>query len=459
MVDLRTAPLDEDYGEPFIPPHAIGAEQAVLGGLLHDNRSWDRIYDVVSERDFYRETHRVIWRAIERQIEANKPADAVLVASLVDGELRQYVHELWAETPSAVNIRQHAQLVRDKSILRSLIAAGSEITESAREHAADPQEAAERAEALVLGVMDRNVTDAAREPVTIYQAVSDAIDWLDADRAAGIPTGYTALDAMLAGGGLQPEQFVIIAGRPSMGKSALSYCIAEHAAVAGKSVAYFALETSRREIGVRAVRWHEGKLGRAEALSFFHALPLVIDDSPAVGLSHIRVRLRRIRRQRGLHLVIVDYLQLMRHRSESRLQEVSEISRGLKAIAKEFQVPVIAVAQLNRQTEARTDRRPLLSDLRESGQIEQDADTIMMVYREAYYDANAKHMEGYGEVFVRKNRDGQTGEALLRWDGPRTRWIDYTGDRPVKAGGNDAALIPGDSNRVRPFKPRGDDAA
>jgi len=257
---------------------------------------------------------------------------------------------------------------------------------------------------------------------------------------------------MLSGGGMQPEQLIIIAGRPSMGKSALSYCFAEHTVRDGKTCAYFALETSRRELSVRALRWHESMLpgGRDEAIAFLSALPMVIDDSPAITLSHMRIRLRRIRRTRGLHLVVVDYLQMMRHRAESRLQEVSEISRGLKSIAKEFGVPVLVVAQLNRQTEGRTDRRPMLSDLRESGQIEQDADVIMMCYRDEYYDANT-HLKGFGEILVRKNRDGPIGDALLRWDGPRTRWIDYFGERPAPA-------VQAGSVNVKEFRPRGDAA-
>lgn len=415
-----------------MPPHSLEAEQAVLGCMLLDNRVYDRIYDAVSERDFYAANHRAIWRTAAKLIEANKPADAITVSELVEiDDALNVLAELVQNAPSGVNARRHAEIVREKGILRSLITAAADIGETAWQHGIDAQEAAEQAEARILAVLDNEARDEAREPVTLKEAVFEAADWLDADRTAGIPTGYAALDAMLTGGGMQPEQLIVIAGRPSMGKSALSYCIAERAGLDGKTVAYFALETSRREIGVRALRWHQAQLGRSEALRILSEPPVIIDDSPAIGLAHMRIRLRRIRRKRGLHLVVVDYLQLMRHRSESRLQEVSEISRGLKAISKEFGVPVIAVAQLNRQTEGRVDRRPMLSDLRESGQIEQDADVIMMCYRDEYYDANS-HLKGFGEVFVRKNKDGPTGDALLRWNGPLTRWIDYTGDRPAE---------------------------
>jgi len=455
LVDIRSSeppPIEDGYSPLRIPPSAVDAEAAVLGGILHNTRAYDVVYDMIAERDFYHRDHRAIWALLVKQIEKNKPADPITIMDLADAETRAKVIEILHGTPSIVQVRDYALLVRSKSILRSLIAAANEITEQAWAHGVDALEAAEKAEALVLGIMDKDARDETREPVSIYQAVSDAVDWLDADRTAGIPTGFTRLDAALSGGGLQPEQLVVIAGRPSMGKSALSYCIAEQAAVAGKSVAYFALETSRREIGVRALRWHEPSMGRDQALTWFHSLPMVIDDTPAVTLSHIRVRCRRIRRQKGLHLIVVDYLQLMRQRAGSRLEEVSEISRGLKAIAKEFECPVIAVCQLNRNVESRPDKRPQLSDLRESGQIEQDADVVLMCYREAYYSAEAA-MQEYGEIFVRKNKDGPVAEALLRWDGPRTRWIDYMGERPARSQDQETVMA-GDSSRVRQFRPK-----
>ena len=455
MVDIRRGdepPIDDGYSAVKMPPVSLEAEAAVLGGILHNSRAYDSIYDVISERDFYNRDHRAIWTLIAKQMEKNRPVDAITILDLSDEETKPKVIEILHETPSLVRVQDYAKIVRSKSILRSLIAAGHEIAEQAWEHGVDAMEAAERAEAVVLGIMDKDARDEQREPVTIYQAVSDAVDWLDSERTAGIATGYTAIDAALSGGGLQPEQLVIIAGRPSMGKSALSYCIAEHTAAAGKTVAYFALETSRREIGVRALRWHEPKLGRRDALTWFNTLPMVIDDTPAITLSHIRIRCRRIRRQQGLHLIVVDYLQLMRQRAQSRLEEVSEISRGLKAIAKEFECPVVAVCQLNRGVEQRPDKRPVLSDLRESGQIEQDADVVLMCYRDEYYNADSPE-KGFGDIFVRKNKDGPVADALLRWDGPRTRWIDYLGERPRSA----ETVVAGDSTKVRAFKPRGAD--
>lgn len=453
MVRITSAPPSDevDYTQSGnIPPCAIEAEQALLGGILHDNRAYDRVYDLVGERDFYNRDHRAIWSLIAKQIERNKPADAITILDMADEQARQTIAAIFANTPSIVNVAHYAEIVRTKSILRSLITAGLEIAETANTLGADAQEAAERAEQLVLGIMDKDARDASTEPVSIYQAVSEAVDWLDSDRTAGIRTGFAALDAMLPGGGLQPEQLVVIAGRPSMGKSSLSYQIAEAAADADKPVAYFALETSRREIGVRALKWHEQSKPRIDALDWFNRLPMMIDDTPAITLAHMRIRCRRIRRQRGLGLIVVDYLQLMRQRAQSRLEEVSEISRGLKAIAKEFNVPLIAVCQLNRSVESRPDKRPVLSDLRESGQIEQDADVVLMCYRDEYYDANSPE-KGYGEVFLRKNKDGPTGAAFLRWIGHMTRWVDYNGPRP---GADADPVMAGDSRKVRAFRPK-----
>lgn len=452
MVSLVTSepPDYEGPGVLRMPPHANEAEQALLGGILHNPRAYDVVFDLVTEHDFYRASHRALWRLISERIDAGKQVDPITILDLADDETRDLIPLLLNNVPSVVNVRQYATLIRGKSHLRQMIAAGTEMAERAFALGADPQELLERAEAAVLRIADGSASQDDREPVTIYQAVSEAIDFMDSDRTSGISTGYSRLDAMLSGGGLQPEQLVIIAGRPAMGKSALSYCIAEHAAVNGKSVAYFALETSRREIGVRAVRWHEQKLGRRDALKFFADLPITIDDTPAITLSHIRVRCRRIKRLKGLDLIVVDYLQLMKCRAQSRLEEVSEISRGLKAIAKEFGVPAVALCQLNRSVESRPDKRPQMGDLRESGQIEQDADTVLMCYRDEYYNADT-HLQGYGEILVRKNRDGPQGDALLRWDGPHTRWIEYLGERPTPP---QQPVLAGDSGTVKAFKPR-----
>ena len=453
MVDIRTPepppPEDDGYNGAKIPPNSVSAEAALLGGILHNSRAYDAVYDLVSERDFYNRDHRTIWTIIAKQIEKNRPADAITILDMADEETRPAVINLLHETPSIVRVQDYAKLVREKSILRSLIVAGQEIAEQAWEHGIDAQDAAEQAEARVLSILDKEARDESREPVTIYQAFSQAVDWIDTPRKDGVQTGLYAIDQLLDGG-LQPEQLIVVAGRPSMGKSSLTYQIAERTARHGQTAAYFALETSVREIGKRGYKYHEAKVGRSEALRMFADVPLLIDDTPAIGLSHIRMRCRRIRRQKGLHLIVIDYLQLMKQRAQNRLEEISEISRGLKAIAKEFGVPVIAVSQLNRSVEQRPDKRPVLSDLRESGQIEQDADIVLMCYRDEYYN-EASLEKGLGDIFVRKNRDGATGGALLRWNGPYTRWHNFDGERPSKA----ETVVAGDSSKVRAFKPKG----
>lgn len=414
------------------PPYSEDAEQSVLGALLIDNKAYDRIYDLVAEHDFYRATHRAIWRVISELIERNKPADVITVSEAL-GDEAPYVLGLAQGIATSVNIRAYAQIVRDKSLLRQLTAAGSEIAETALQQGIDPQQCVEQAEAKILGILDRDAKEREQEPVSLKTAVFDAVDWIETRHEDGIKTGYHGIDAMFPNGGMQAEQLIVIAGRPGMGKSSLAWCVAEHAAAAGKPVVYFAMETSAREIGRRALLWHESLTDRTAATKHLAALPITIDATPSISLSHLRIRLRRLRRQSGLGLVVVDYVQLMRHRAENRLQEVSELSRGLKAVAKEFSVPVIAVCQINRAAEGRTDRRPIMSDLRESGQLEQDADAIIMLYRDEVY-APLSHLKGFGEALVRKMRDGPTGDVLLRWDGPRTRWLDHDGPWPEAPG-------------------------
>ena len=438
-------------------PADINAERAVLGIIMVQNAAYDRVYDLIGEQDFYRSDHRQVWCAVSRLIEKNKPADVITVADALQaaGQLEDMgglsmLGAITAAAPAPVNVRAHATIVRERAILRRLAAAAMDIGELARQPGIEAAEAAEQAEAKVLGVLDADSMHEQREPETLHLISHEAADWLDSDRTAGIPTGYGKLDAMLCGGGLQPEQLVIIAGRPSMGKSALAWCIAENASRT-QTVAYFALEMSRRELGVRSLRWHQSLTSRLDALKHMSEAKLLIDDTAAIGLSAMRIKLRRIRRKRGLGLVVVDYMQLMSHRAESRLQEVSAISRGLKAIAKEFAVPVLAVAQLNRGAENRTDQRPMLADLRESGQLEQDADVVMMVYRDDYYRPET-HLKGFGEILIRKNRDGAVGDVLLKWVPEHTRWIDHHGPWPEKPEEQKQG-----QQTVRQFRPRTSD--
>jgi replicative DNA helicase len=416
------------------PPHSIEAEQSLLGALLLDNQAFDRVADLVTGEDFYRDDHRRIWRHVVRLIEAGKPADLVTVSDSIEASEDKdktggpaYLGALAQNTPSALHIRRYAELVRDKRILRQLAKAASDVMQKALSSSVDPKELAEEAGAAFLGI---EVDQKPAEMVDFGAAVVEAVEWED-NPAKGLRTGFPDVDKMLPHG-LMPGDFIIIAGRPSMGKTAFAINIGEHVA-ARAPVAVFSLEMTRRKIAGRALRYHESLLGRDGAVDHLSALTLHIDDTAAIGLGYMRLRLRRLQRKHGLALAVVDYLQLMQAQgAENRTQEVSQLSRGLKALAKEFCIPVVAVAQLNRAVEGRADNRPVLSDLRESGQIEQDADVIAFVYRDEYYHPDTA-LRGIAEVLVRKNRDGATGTAHLRFIPEHTRFKPLDGPLPVAA--------------------------
>lgn len=405
----------------LLPPHSIEAEQSVLGSLLLDARAFEHI-GWLTQRDFYSSQHRAIYGAIVGLIESGIDPDPILVCErLRAGEFLEiaggipYVGALAHSMPSAANALQYAKIVQSRSRLRQLIGYSAEIGAAAHDPGANAEAVADAAENKLTAIF---VREAERDPVDFKTACFRAVDWLESDHQ-GLGTGLRDLDPIT--GGLKPGELILLAGRPSMGKSALAQQIAEHVGQQD-SVAYFSLEMSARQIGVRGFRWHRERIGSDEALRHAAGLKLIIDDTPAVTLAHIRIRCRRIRRKSGLGLIVIDYLQLMRApRTENRLQEIGEISRGLKSLAKEFDVPVIGVAQLSRAPTGRTDKRPELSDLRESGQLEQDADIVIMLYRD--------HPD-FCEALVRKNRDGATGMIGLRWNGPLTRFTDWAGPYP-----------------------------
>lgn len=423
-----------------LPPQAVEAEQSVLGGLLLRPDAYDRI-DWLRAEHFYRGDHRMIYAAIESLVEAGKQADTMLVGDVLRsrGELEQcggqgYLGSLAANIPSAANIHRYAELVLERWRLREILAKGTDIVDAAFQPGADPLAIAESAEAAFLNVLD---TSKGGEMVSFARAVGEAVDAREAPAETRVRMGFPRLDAMLKGG-LTAGQLVIIAGRSSMGKSALAWNAAEHVAT-HRMVAGFTLEMGRAELAERSLAFHETSLlGQAGAVSHLCGLTLQIDESPAVTVSHIRLRCRRIQRQHGLGLIVVDYLQLMSARGENRTQEVGAISRGLKALAKELQVPVIAVAQINRGVENRNDKRPMLSDLRESGDIENDADIVLMIYRDEYYNPNSE-ARGLAEILVKKQRNGPTGMVPLRFDGPTTRFHHYDGDMPSPAPAKKAA--------------------
>jgi replicative DNA helicase len=403
--------------DPYLqaPPNSAQAEQAVLGGLLLDNRAYDRINDTVSTADFYRHDHRDIWRAIVRLIESGKPADLVtVIAELPDHAA--YIGELFTGTPSAVNITHHAEIVRGKAVLRGIVSAGHDMAAQALMPGAEPMDTAEAAERLVLSVLQRDTEQS--EAVPYKLAVFEARDWMESDHH-GISTGLPTLDRFT--GGMQAGQLWVIGGRPSMGKSAIAMQIAEHVSI-DKPVAIYSLEMSKRQTAARSIRWHESLTGnRDKAIDHLSHLKMVIDDGGKLTPGLLRLKLRRIKRKQGLAVVVVDYMQLMSTtKPESRLQEVSEVSRSLKQMAKEFGCTIVAVCQLNRAAEQRTDKRPMMSDLRESGQLEQDADVVVMVHREEYYNPQTP-LNGIAELLVRKCRDGETGTVWCQWFGSLTR--------------------------------------
>ena len=440
-----------------IPPHSIEAEQSVLGGLLLDNAAFDKIADLVGESDFYRDEHKRIYRQIRKLLERSKPVDVVTVAESLDlaGEGSEtgglaYLGELAANTPSAANIRRYAEIVRERAILRKLVTAGDEIAGSAfSPMGRDPKQLLDEAEAKVFAIAEsgfRSETGFQHINPLLTQVVERIQELHDRDNPSditGVPTGYHDLDAKTSG--LQPGDLLIVAGRPSMGKTSFALNMAEHVAIeVGLPVAVFSMEMGGAQLAMRmlssvgkldAHRVRTGKLNDDEwsrlsfALGKMHEAPLYIDETPALNPIDLRARARRLHRQCGkLGLIVIDYLQLMSSASqgggENRATEISEISRSLKSLAKELSVPVMALSQLNRSLEQRPNKRPVMSDLRESGAIEQDADVIMFIYRDEVYNPDTPD-KGSAEIIIGKQRNGPIGMVRLTFIGEYTRFENF----------------------------------
>ncbi|HET7300019.1 MAG TPA: replicative DNA helicase [Oleiagrimonas sp.] len=436
-----------------LPPHSISAEQSVLGGLMLSQEAFDRVADRLGEDDFYRKDHRMIWRAINELAGKGMPCDAVTLgdwfetnglADMVGGA--SYIIELANATPSAANITAYAEIVREKSVLRQLIEAGTEITEDGYQPGGRKvQEVLESAEQKVFHIAEAGARGR-KNSVSMRDAVAEAFKILhqryeNRGQLTGLPTGFSDLDEMTAG--LQPSDLVIVAARPSMGKTAFSVNIAEHAAIRSKkAVAIFSMEMSSSQLAFRLIssigRIHQQHLRTGDlaeedwprvtsAITMLTEAKIFIDDTPALSPVELRSRARRLHREHGgLGLIVIDYLQLMQvpGSKENRATEISEISRGLKALAKELKVPVIALSQLNRSLEQRTDKRPMMSDLRESGAIEQDADVIMFIYRDEYYNPESPD-KGLAEIIVGKQRNGPTGTCKLTFLGQFTKFENH----------------------------------
>ena len=450
--------LDEVYGadpqiaQLRIPPHSIEGESSVLGGLLLDNGAWDRVSDLLSEGDFYRYEHRLVYAALGVLINASKPADVITVFEQLQSQGKAegigglaYLNSLAQYVPSASNIRRYAEIVRERAILRKLVSASDEIATNAF----NPKG---RLVASILDEAEQKIFNIGEEGSrmkrgfqTMDTLVVDLLDRVQemADNpndVTGVPTGFYDLDRMTSG--LQAGDLIVLAARPSMGKTAFAINIAEHVALKeGLPVAVFSMEMGAAQLAVRIV----GSIGRidqghlrtgkltdeewprlTEAIEKLRTISLHIDETAGLTASELRANARRLARQCGkLGLIVVDYLQLMSGSSgdnENRATELGEISRGLKMLAKELQCPVIALSQLNRSVETRPDKRPMMSDLRESGAIEQDADIIMFIYRDEYYTKDACKEPGVAEIIIAKQRNGPTGVCKLAFIRNLTRF-------------------------------------
>ena len=444
--------VDRQVAQLRIPPHSIEAESSVLGGLLLDNGAWERVADLLKETDFYRYEHKLVFAAVGALIEGNKPADVITVYEHLQNQGKgeesgglAYLNSLAQYVPSAGNIRRYAEIVRERGILRKLVSASDEISTSAF----NPQGKAvdkilDEAEQKIFNIGEEGsrMKQGFQSMDTLVVELLDRVEEManNPNDITGVPTGFYDLDR--ATSGLQPGDMIVLAARPSMGKTAFAVNIAEHVALnEGLPVAIFSMEMGASQLAVRIV----GSIGRidqghlrtgkltdeewprlTEAIEKLRTISLHIDETPGLSVSELRANARRLARTCGkLGLIVVDYIQLMSVSagmdSENRATAVGEISRGLKMLAKELQCPVIALSQLSRGVEARTDKRPMMSDLRESGAIEQDADVIMFIYRDDYYNKDSKE-PGVAEIIIAKQRNGPTGTSKLAFLKPLTRF-------------------------------------
>ena len=445
------APFDRQVAQLRIPPHSIEAESSVLGGLLLDNAAWDGVGDVLIDTDFYRYEHRLVYAALGKLVNESKPADVITVHEELQRQGKgeeigglAYLNSLAQFVPSAGNIRRYAEIVRERSILRQLVSASDDIATTAfnpkgRAVAAILDEA--EGKIFKIGEQSSRMKQGFQGMDSLVVQLLDRVQEMadNPNDVTGVPTGFYDLDRMTAG--LQAGDLVVLAARPSMGKTAFAINMAEHVALnEGLPVAVFSMEMGASQLAVRIV----GSIGRidqshlrtgrltdeewprlTEAIERLRNVSLHIDETPGLTPVELRANARRLARQCGkLGLIVVDYLQLMTGSSsgdENRATELGEISRGLKALAKELQCPVIALSQLNRSVEQRTDKRPMMSDLRESGAIEQDADIIMFIYRDDYYNKDSRE-PGVAEIIIGKQRNGPTGTVKLAFIKPLTRF-------------------------------------
>ncbi|HYE35583.1 MAG TPA: replicative DNA helicase [Methylocaldum sp.] len=452
----RARLMDKTVDALRVPPYSIHAEQSVLGGLMLDNETWDVVADRVGEEDFYRKDHKLIFQAIKQLAEKQTPFDVVTLSEVLEkvGSLEEagglaYLAMMAKETPSAANISSYADIVREKSVLRQLIHAGTEIADSAfHPETRDLPQLLEAAEQKVFQIADqRRRGGSGFKPIkTLLSAAIDRIEMLfhKEGHITGASTGFTDFDEKTSG--LQPSDLIIIAGRPSMGKTTFAMNLAEHVAIKEQiPVAVFSMEMPGEQLAMRMmsslgrIDQHRVRTGKLEddewprmtsAINILAETKLFIDDTAALTPTEVRARCRRLTREHGqLGLVVLDYLQLMQSPSsgENRVAQISDISRSLKALAKELNVPVIALSQLNRNLEQRPNKRPVMSDLRESGSIEQDADIIVFIYRDEVYNPETSD-KGSAEIIIAKQRNGPIGTVRLTFLGQYTRFENFISD-------------------------------
>ena len=435
-----------------VPPQNLDAESSVLGGILLENEAVNQVLELLRPEDFYRESHRKVFRAIVELSDRSEPVDLITLSDCLKsrGELEAvggtaYLASLADFVPTAANISHYARIVREKSILRSLITTATEIATRGYEEQGNVEEFLDSAEKVIFDISEKKIKASF---VAVGDMIKDTLKTVEKlyerkEMVTGVPTGYNDLDKLTAG--LQPAELIIVAGRPGMGKTAFALNIAANAAFTGAGVAVFSLEMAKEQLVLRMLcsearvdssKVRSGYLGErdfpqlAKAAGRLHEAPIYIDDTPAISVLELRAKARRLVRDRSkkIGLIVVDYLQLMRGMgtASNREQEISEISRSLKALAKELSVPVIALSQLNRRVEDRGDRRPMMSDLRESGAIEQDSDVIIFIYRDEVYNKSDESKKGLAEIIVAKQRNGPIDTVTLTFLNEFTRFENYT---------------------------------
>jgi len=431
-----------------VPPQNLDAEQSILGGILLDNQALNAVLEVLTHQDFYSEAHRKIFLAITELAERNEPSDLVTLGSFLKDKNQldsiggtSYLATLVESVPSAANISAYAKLVKEKSVLRQLISTATGIVTRSYGTGADVDQLLDEAEHAIFEISEHKIRPSFYPMKDIIKDSFRTIERLyeRKELVTGVPTGFGKIDEITSG--LQNSDLIIIAGRPSMGKTAFALNIAEHVALEENiAVAIFSLEMAKEQLAMRmfssiakvnSQKLRRGFVGETDwpklttAAGRLSEAPIFIDDTPAITVLEMKAKARRLKADKGLGLVILDYLQLMRSggSKDSREQEISEISRSLKALAKELAVPVIALSQLNRKVEDRTNRRPQMADLRESGAIEQDADVIAFIYRDEVYNKSEDNTErGFAEIIIGKQRNGPTGTVKLVFQEQFTRF-------------------------------------